>query len=73
MSCSVCNGLPGCPCCSEDRFLPCEDCHGEGNLYRNEEGEQITLEAYNALPKGEGDYERCPSCGGEGFIEVERD
>jgi DnaJ-class molecular chaperone len=59
--------------CGEDRYEPCEDCGGEGNLYLSEAGEHITLDEYNALPAGAGDYERCPTCGGEGLIEIARD
>lgn len=30
MSCDVCNGMPGCPCCSEEKYEVCPDCDGTG-------------------------------------------
>lgn len=30
MSCPVCNGLPGCPVCSEISTIECQACDGRG-------------------------------------------
>lgn len=72
MSCPVCNGLPGCPCCSpEPNMTTCPACGGAGEIYYNEDGDQITKEQYNALPKGRRDTDRCAECDGTGEIEYE--
>jgi len=48
----------------------CPECGGTGyEAYFDEEGNQITEEEYNALPKGKRDREICSCCNGEGEIE----
>lgn len=36
--CEVCNGYPGCPCCSpEPKMIECPDCGGSGYYDQDEE------------------------------------
>lgn len=51
MSCAVCYGYPGCPCCSpEPQTVTCPACKGTGEIYYNSDGERITKEEYDKLP-----------------------
>lgn len=71
MSCGVCNGHPGCPCCGEEpHMIECPDCDGKGHAYYNETGDEITEEEYNANPS---DFEKvpCDRCEGAGEIEYD--
>lgn len=70
MSCPVCNGYPGCPCCSpEPLMITCPVCNGTGKIYYNENGDRITEEKYSMLPDDAKESERCCECDGTGSIE----
>ena len=73
--CSVCNGFPGCPCCSDE--LPteeCSECYREGTIYYNMETEkQIKLSEYQSHPESERDNETCSKCHGEGYLIIENE
>lgn len=73
--CSVCEGRPGCPCCStsETILMTCPDCYGKSITYFDENGEEITLEQYNELPECDRFSEICPTCEGTGEKEYEPD
>lgn len=72
MSCPVCNGYPGCPCCSPGpHYVTCPVCNGIGYTYYNEDGDEISEEEYNALPKDCRDKEACEECDGTGEVEYE--
>lgn len=69
MSCSVCNGHPGCPCCApEPRTTTCPACNGTGETYYNENGDRISEEEYKALPTDQRDTDTCEECDGLGYI-----
>lgn len=58
--CEVCNGFPGCPCCSEQNYELCSMCDGDGMLTDiDDEGREYT--------------EKCPVCDGTGYIDIEHD
>lgn len=70
MSCTVCNGYPGCPCCSpEPRMITCPACGGTGEIYYDDNGDRITEEEYNMLPADQRESESCCECDGSGVIE----
>lgn len=70
MSCSACNGYPGCPCCTpEPRMITCPACNGTGEIYYNENGDRISEEAYAILPAEAREIESCGECDGMGSIE----
>nr|DAO68735.1 MAG TPA: DnaJ-like protein [Caudoviricetes sp.] len=72
MSCSVCYGHPGCPCCQpEPNMIRCPECNGVGSIFYDIDGERITQEQFDKLSESERDKERCPECDGEGEIEYE--
>lgn len=72
MSCPVCNGLPGCPCCSPELSLTtCPACGGTGEIYYDDNGDRITEEEYVQLPADRRECESCVECDGTGGIEVE--
>lgn len=72
MSCVVCYGHPGCPCCAtEPHRITCPSCNGKRHTHYNEDGDVITETAYNALPKDSRGKETCEECGGTGEIEYE--
>lgn len=61
MSCSVCNGHPGCPCCTpEPTMIECPTCGGKGYFYyaydiENDREIECTEAAYECLPMTEDD------------------
>ncbi len=70
MSCPVCNGYPGCPCCApEPQMITCPACTGSGKIYYNGDGEQISEEEYMLLSADDKDAERCDECNGTGYVE----
>lgn len=72
MSCGVCYGHPGCPCCApEPDLITCPVCNGRAYTYYNEDGDEITEDEYAALPKNERDKEACEECDGTGEVEYE--
>lgn len=72
MSCPVCEGHPGCPCCAtEPRMITCPDCNGTGYTYYNENGDEITEHEYDNLPAKSRDKDTCDQCEGVGEIEYE--
>lgn len=74
MSCSVCNGFPGCPCCSEDNTIDCPNCRGEGkvDIYFDEYGEGVSFEIWEADKENHiHETEVCFICDGDGYIEKE--
>lgn len=74
MACSICHGIPGCPCCSEEpTTIPCSECNGEGFIYYNENGFRVAREDFDLLPIDNRDLEMCPVCEGEGVINYEYD
>jgi len=46
-------------------------CNGIGYTYYNEDGDEISEEEYNALPKDCRDKEACEECDGTGEVEYE--
>lgn len=75
MSCVVCNGLPGCPSCTpEPTMIPCPDCGGDGGVFYNEEGDEISRVEYDKLSaeqQEDWEFEPCEYCDGDGEIEAE--
>lgn len=72
MSCEVCYGHPGCPICSPaPHLITCPVCYGKGFTYYNENGDEITEDEYNTLPKSKRDKEACEECDGTGEIEYD--
>lgn len=70
MSCSVCNGYPGCPCCTpEPRTITCPACGGTGEVYYNDNGDRITEEEYSRLTTDQRECESCGECDGSGVVE----
>lgn len=75
MSCPVCNGLPGCPCCApEPKYTTCPECSGDGGVFYNEDGEELSRVEYGKLSAQDQqgwDFEPCERCDGRGEIEEE--
>jgi hypothetical protein len=72
MSCAVCYGYPGCPCCSpEPQTVTCPACKGTGEIYYNSDGERITKEEYDKLPADHRECDSCAECDGSGEIEYD--
>lgn len=72
MSCPVCNGYPGCPCCSpEPQMVTCPACKGTGEIYYNSDGERITEEEYSKLPADQRECNSCAECDGCGEVEYD--
>ena len=71
MSCSICNGLPGCPVCAmDDEMRPCPECDGEAfTAYFNTNGDEITRKAWEVLPEKYRGQDICTTCEGTGKIE----
>lgn len=51
----------------------CPACKGAGEIYYNEDGDQITKAQYDALPKDQRDADKCAECDGTGAIEYENE
>lgn len=73
--CTVCNGYPGCPVCTEvPDEVPCPECGGSGKerYYRyiedNDDWEEVSQAIYDTLPDGERESDPCPYCQGSGVI-----
>lgn len=52
----------------------CDECKGNGGVYYNEDGDEITPSEYEMLSevdKSLWEYEECSKCKGEGRIEIE--
>lgn len=68
-------GDPNSPCNkTEPKYVDCEVCKGEGNVYCNEGGDMITKEEYEQLPTSEQVcwfLETCRDCQGVGVIKCE--
>lgn len=74
MSCSVCNGYPGCPCCTpEPKMVTCPACSGYGQIYYNNDGDNISKDEYDKLPKDQREFDICGECNGFGEVELEYD
>ena len=74
--CSICNGHPGCPCCSSDAptySMPCPICNGKPNTYLDAEGEEITKEQYDLLTPKQRNIEPCELCEGKGEVEYQNE
>lgn len=73
MSCTVCYGAPGCPCCGTDSMEEkCQVCDGTGiNTYYSRDGEEILREEWEDLSEADRDQDQCPNCDGSGIIEYE--
>ena len=70
MSCPVCNGYPGCPCCSpEPQTVTCAACKGTGEIYYNIDGERINKDEYDKLPADQRECDSCAECDGSGEVE----
>lgn len=72
MSCVVCNGYPGCPCCSpEPKMVTCPACSGTGKIYYNADGDRISEDEYDQLPKDQREFDICAECDGLGEVEYD--
>lgn len=72
MSCEVCFGHPGCPVCSESaERVTCEDCNGNGRLYYNSDGIELSPEAARRGEKDDIIEYECSTCKGEGLVLTE--
>ncbi len=71
MSCSECApyGLSSCPMCEvEPVMVKCDDCHGEGYIYYDDDGNDVAKEEYEKFPE-QYTKEVCCECGGYGEVE----
>jgi DnaJ-class molecular chaperone len=74
MSCDVCFGYPGCPVCSDPaEYRDCEDCNGNGHLYFNSNGVELTPEAAERGEKTDTIKDECSTCKGEGRVLIEKE
>jgi RecJ-like exonuclease len=73
MSCEICHGHPNCPVCGSGHTLTetCPDCHGEGCIRYDEDGNDLTREQFNQTPADQRTEERCSTCHGTGIVEAE--
>jgi len=73
--CSECNGMySGCPCQHvTPEFEKCTICNGEGKIYMNDDGIQLSKEEWLKLPEDERSWDECFTCDqtGEVCINVE--
>lgn len=69
MACNVCYGAPGCPACSyEPELETCDNCNGNGHLYFNGEGVELSPEAWVRGEKNDILREPCDKCDGTGEV-----
>lgn len=73
--CNICNGYPGCPCCSTSNTLlmTCPDCDGKAITYYDGDGNEITESQHSELSECDRFSEICPTCEGTGDKEYEPD
>lgn len=72
MSC-ICNGLPGCPCCSpelEPEMRECPECEGDGFFYFDSDNDLTDKQSYDSLPDDQRSFKVCLRCEGSGEIEI---
>lgn len=73
MSCVICLGAPNCPVCKEAPTTEtCQECNGEGALYFNVDGIEVTKEAIINAPENT-IRETCSNCLGNGEIITEEE
>ena len=56
---------------SDDEYETCPDCCGDGGIYYNEDGEDITKNEYLRLSEEEKklwEFEKCSTCNGSGEV-----
>lgn len=56
---------------SDDEYETCPDCCGDGRIYYNEDGEDITKNEYLRLSEVEKklwEFEKCSTCDGSGEV-----
>ena len=72
--CELCRGVSngGCPCEESPKYEECDHCDGEGYIYYNIDGEEITRVIYDLLPESLRDSEKCDDCDGLGEVIEEK-
>lgn len=68
--CSICNNsYPNCPVCSPDiEPATCPHCDGEGVIYFDDNGNELSFDIWVKLPAYRKMSEVCCDCGGYGEI-----
>lgn len=67
--CDVCYGIGVCPVCSDDpNYIDCPECNGEGYIYYDINGEEISRKIYDLLPPSERFSDKCDKCNGLGEV-----
>lgn len=61
---------------SDDEYETCPDCNGDGGIYFNEDGDEISKAEYEQLSDEEKElweFEKCSTCDGSGEVIKEAD
>ena len=54
-------------------MVTCPACSGYGQIYYNNDGDNISKDEYDKLPKDQREFDICGECNGFGEVELEYD